>query len=168
MIRKLPIFAVVAVAALWAVPVHADELAPPQAPSAIAANPLAAHSLDEFAATRDRPLFTPSRRPPPLPMAHSVEPRLAPPPNLTLFGILVDAEGPSAIVRDTPSGKAVRVRVGDDLDGWKIAQIDDRQLVLSFDGRSVTFTIFGANHAEEHTGTISHAPPMLEAKSTGH
>jgi hypothetical protein len=167
-IRKPPIFAIVAVAALWAVPVHADELAPPQALSAIAANPLAAHSLDEFAATRDRPLFIPGRRPLPLPMAHSVEPRLALPPNLTLFGILVDAEGPSAIVRDTPAGKAVRVRVGDDLDGWKIVQIDDRQLVLSFDGRSVTFTIFGANHAVEHTGTISHAPPLLEAKSAGH
>ena len=168
MICKLPIFAVVAVATLWAAPVHADELAPPQVPSAIAANPLAAHSLDEFAATRDRPLFTPSRRPPPLPMAQRVEPTPAPPPNLTLFGTLVDAEGPSAIVRDTPSGKAVRVRVGDDLDGWKIAQIDDRQLVLSLDDRSVTFTMFGAGHAEEHTGAISHAPPVLEAKSAGH
>ncbi len=80
----------------------------------------------------------------------------------------MDAEGPSAIVRDTPSGKAVRVRVGDDLDGWKIAQIDDRQLMLSLDDRSVTFTMFGAGHAEEHTGAISHAPPVLEAKSAGH
>jgi hypothetical protein len=162
MIRKLPIFAVVAVAALWAVPVHADELVSPQAPSAIVANPLATHSLDEFTATRDRPLFTPNRRPPPLPMAHRAEPSPIPPPNLTLFGILVDAEGPSAIVRDTPSGKAVRVRVGDDLGGWKIAQLDDRRLVLSLDGRSVTFTMFGASHAEEHTGTISHAPAVLE------
>jgi hypothetical protein len=86
---------------------------------------------------------------------------------LTLFGILVDAEGASAIVRGTPSGKAVRVHVGDDLGGWKIAQIDDRQLVLSLDGRSVTFTMFGASHAEEHTGAISHAPPVLEVNSAG-
>jgi hypothetical protein len=38
--------------------------------------------------------------------------------------------------------------------------------VLSPDDRSVTFTMFGGDHAEEHIGAISHASPVLETQST--
>jgi hypothetical protein len=34
------------------------------------------------------------------------------------------------------------VRIGDDIGGWKVTQIEERQLVLSLDDRSATYTLF--------------------------
>jgi general secretion pathway protein N len=163
MIRHFPVFAIVAASTLGVAPVRADGVAQAQGSAAILENPLAAHSLKEFTATRDRPLFTPSRRPPALPTAVRDVPAPPPPPNLTLFGILIGTDGPSAIVRGAPSEKVVRVRVGDQVDGWKIARIGERQILLSRDDRSVTFTMFTTSHAaEEHTGDVS--PRATEAR----
>jgi hypothetical protein len=163
MIRHFPVFAIIAASALGAVPVRADGVAPAQGGAARLENPLAAHSLNEFTATRDRPLFTPSRRPPAvLTAVRDVAPP-APPPNLTLFGILIGTDGPSAIVRGAPSEKVVHVRVGDQIDGWKIARIGERQIVLSRDERLVIFKMFTTIHvAEEHTADAS--PAAAEAR----
>src|ERR1700744_6737612 len=98
MMRPFAVFAIIAASALGVAPVRADGVAQAQGGAAILENPLAAHSLKEFTATRDRPLFTPSRRPPALPtVVRDAAPPPAPPPNLTLFGILVGTDGPSAI-----------------------------------------------------------------------
>jgi general secretion pathway protein N len=109
------------------------------------ANPLQAQSLDRLAVTRDRPLFSPSRRPvPPPPPPVERAPEAAPPPpapNVTVVGIVIDAEGAHAIVR---SGTAPieRLQIGDVIGGWKVSQIEGRRLVLSLDDRSATFTMF--------------------------
>jgi hypothetical protein len=164
MIRHFSVFAIVAASALGLVPVRADGVVPVQGGATILENPLAAHSLKEFTATRDRPLFTPNRRPPAvLKAVRDVAPPPAPPPNLTLFGILVGTDGPSAIVRGAPSEKVVHVRVGDQVEGWKIARIGERQIVLSRDDRSVIFKMFTTSHvAEEHTADAS--PTAAEAR----
>jgi general secretion pathway protein N len=108
-------------------------------------NPLEAQSLDRLSATRDRPLFSPTRRPtPPPPPPPSEQPPVAvvpQPPNLTLVGIVVDDEGARALIRSSAT-KADRVQIGDDIGGWKVAQIDGRRMVLSLDGRFATFTLF--------------------------
>jgi hypothetical protein len=120
---------------------------------AILANPLAAHSLDGLSATRDRPLFSPSRRPPPPPPVLAAVPSApaapAPPPSFVLFGIVSDDSGPRAVLRG--SGKIVRVRLGDEIEGWRVTEIEARHLVLSHDERSVTIALFagsGANGAD--------------------
>jgi hypothetical protein len=169
--RNLPVFAAVVATILCVAPARADDATPPQGRLAAGLdNPLAAHSLDELTATRDRPLFSPSRRPPPPAVVGRAEPRAVvppPPPDLALFGIVVDAEGASAIVRGTASAKAINVRVGDEIDGWKIAQIDERQVVLSLDERSVTFTMFNGGHADAHPVVAHHAARVLELNSRG-
>jgi hypothetical protein len=164
MMRHFSVYAIVVASALGVVPVRADGVMPVQGGATKLDNPLAAHALKEFTATRDRPLFTPSRRPPAEPTAlRDVAPPPAPPPDLTLFGILVGADGPSAIVRGAPSEKVVHVRVGDQVDGWKIAQIGERQIVLSRDDRSVIFKMFTTSRVvEEHTADAS--PPAAEAR----
>jgi len=107
---------------------------------------LQAQSLDRLSATRDRPLFSPSRRPvppPPPPVARvpeAVPP--PPPPSVTVFGIVIDGEGARAIVRSGMGTKFERVQIGDDIGGWKVAQIEARRLVLSLDDRLATFTLF--------------------------
>jgi general secretion pathway protein N len=152
------------------VEVRADEMAPPQDSTATLANPLAAHSLDEFAATRDRPLFTRGRRQPDPPApatVASLPPEPPAPPDVAFFGTLVDSEGASAIVRGAPADKVEHVHVGDKIHGWTIERIDDRQLVLSLEDHSTTFTMFNAGHAAVHTVAMGHPPPILEVNSAG-
>jgi len=109
-------------------------------------NPAVPAPLDRLSATRERPLFSPTRRPPAAPAPPSVigaeRVPLAPPPTVALIGIVLNAEGAQALVRAGPADRPVRLRRGDEIGGWKVTEIDRRQLVLSLDGRSVTVTLF--------------------------
>ena len=124
---------------------------PPEQPTATIANPLEAQPLDRLSATRDRPLFSPTRRPtPPPPPPPPEQPPVAvvpQPPNLTLVGIVLDDEGARALIRSSAT-KADRVQIGDDIGGWKVAQIEGRRLVLSLDGRLATFTLFSNDNSD--------------------
>jgi len=170
LIRNLASVGLTVAIVLSAAPLCAEDAAQSRGHAAVLDNPLAAHPLDEFAATRDRPLFTRGRRPPAaaiaVPVAATPPPPPPPPPKLALFGILVDAAGSSAVVRGAPSDKAIHVRVGDEIEGWKVARIGERQLVLSLDDQSVTFTMFDSNH-DGVPADWSHAPPLLEVNAAG-
>jgi general secretion pathway protein N len=123
------------------------------------ASPLAAYPLDRLSATRERPLFSPSRRPPappPAPVIAAAPP--PPPPNLILFGIVMDAEEAHAVVGVGTADKTRRVRIGDDIGGWKVTQIEERQLVLSLDDRSATFTLFRGQRAGQGDSQPLSAP----------
>jgi hypothetical protein len=116
----------------------------PTAPNAEIVNPLEVHPLNRFSATRERPLFAPNRRPPappPAPIITTPPPQV---PNLVLLGVVIDAGDASAIVKVGPASETLRVRIGDDISGWKVTQIEARQLVLSQDSRVATFTMFSA------------------------
>jgi hypothetical protein len=126
-------------------------------------SPLARQPLDRLSATRERPLFSPTRRPPPVPVpiVHEPEPPPPPPPppDVALFGIVMDGDEARAIVRTSPAANVVRVRIGDDIGGWKVAQIEGRRLVLALDGRVATFTMFTGNSA----AGAPNANPALQA-----
>jgi hypothetical protein len=126
-----------------------DNSKSPEQQSQTIANPLAKQSLRSLSATLQRPLFAPSRRPPPAeaaPIARVEEPAapLPPPPQPTvvLVGTLIDAQGPQAILRSGNDNKDKRVRVGDDVSGWKIKDIDDRHLTLALDDRTFSVDLF--------------------------
>jgi hypothetical protein len=125
---------------------------PPAPATGTLANPLEAQPLDRLSATRERPLFSPTRRPtppppPPPPEAAPVA-AMPQPPNVQLFGIVMDDEGARAIIR-SDSAKVDRVQIGDDIGGWKVAQIEGRRLVLSLDGRFATFTLFSNDNGQQ-------------------
>jgi hypothetical protein len=142
------------------------------------ANPLDAQPLDRLSATRERPLFSPTRRPTPLPPsppeATPVE-IVSQPPNVQLFGIVVDEEGARAIVR-SGTEKVDRVQIGDDIGGWKVSQIEGRRLVLSLDGRFATFTLFSNDNGQQaprdadvqagHVTNPSSGAPQADAPPT--
>jgi len=124
---------------------------PPGQPTGSRANPVEAQPLDRLSATRERPLFSPTRRPtpPPPPPPEAAPVAVVPqPPNVQLFGIVVDDEGARAIVR-SGTEKVDRVQIGDDIGGWKVSQIEGRRLVLSLDGRFATFTLFSTDSAQQ-------------------
>jgi len=129
-------------------------------PAAALSNPVAAQSLDQLSTTLDRPLFSPSRRPPappPPPVAQAPPPPAppAPPPNLVLFGVVMDGESARAVVRAGADRKLVRAQIGDEIDGWKVSQIDGRKVVLSLDGRFATFMLFNDDRARSESGPPS-------------
>jgi general secretion pathway protein N len=125
---------------------------PPEQPTTTIANPLEAQPLDRLSATRDRPLFSPTRRPtPPPPPPPPEQPPVAvvpQPPTLTLVGIVLDDDGARALIRSSAT-TADRVQIGDDIGGWKVAQIEGRRMVLSLDGRFATFTLFSDESSEQ-------------------
>jgi len=115
--------------------------------AAAPANPVAAQPLDQLSTILDRPLFSPSRRPPappPPPVAQAPPPPAPPPPppDLVLFGVVMDGEGARAVVRAGADKKILRAQIGDDIEGWKVSQIEGRKVVLSLDGRFATFKLF--------------------------
>ena len=123
------------------------------------ASPLDAYPLDRLSATRERPMFSPSRRPParpPPPIIAAAPP--PPPPKLILFGIVMDSDEARAVVGVGTGEKTRRVRIGDDIGAWKVTQIEERQLVLSLDDRSATFTLFTDQHAGPGGGHPLSAP----------
>ena len=97
---------------LWSALVIASNVTAQAEPGVGLANPLAAQSLEELNVTRERPLFAPSRRAPPVaaaPVARRAEPvSPLPPPSVVLFGIIADADGARAIIRAEPTGQVVR------------------------------------------------------------
>jgi general secretion pathway protein N len=127
---------------------------PGRAAAAIA-NPVETQSLDQLSTTLDRPLFSPSRRRPLAPSTLAVQaPALpAPPPDLVLFGVVMDGEGARAVVRAGADKRLLRAQIGDEIDGWKVAQIDGRKVVLaSQDGRFATFRLFNNERGAAASG----------------
>src|SRR5262249_34837337 len=79
------------------------------------------------------PPAPPPPRPPPPPPE---------PPNVTLVGIVMDAGEARAIVQSGPKNEVRRVRTGDDIGGWKVAQIESRRLVLKLASRMAPCSMF--------------------------
>lgn len=131
---------------------QAEPGAQPQSTTA-PVSPLAAQPMDRLSATRDRPLFSPTRRPPAPPPVVPIAPPPPPsPPNIALLAVIMDGEEARAVVRTGPAAKTVRVQIGDDIDGWKVGQIEARQLVLLLDDRTATFTMFAGNSVPPFAG----------------
>jgi len=152
---------------LWtaAWPVLAAEPAPhaKNGAAAAAVSPLAARPLDRFSATRNRPLFSPTRRPPAPPPAAATTaaapPPPPPPPNVVLLGVVVDGEDAHAVVRTNTDTKIRRLRVGDEIGGWKVGQIEARKLVLLLKGRTATFDMFSKNNVKRFPNSAAAAAP---------
>ena len=119
-------------------------------PSAVSANPLWAIPMSALAATRGRPLFTPSRRPPaPIvantPFVAPVRPQSPPAapehPNLELIGTVVaDNEGVAVFI-DNSTRDAVRLRTGEGHMGWILQSIDRRSATLQKNDQTETLEL---------------------------
>jgi len=139
--------------------------------AAAAANPVAAQPLDQLSTILDRPLFSPSRRPPappPPPVVQAPPPPAPPPPppDLVLFGVVMDGEGARAVVRAGADKKILRAQIGDEIDGWKVSQIEGRKVVLSLDGRFATFKLFNDDRGRSESGGGPASVASGEAKDS--
>jgi hypothetical protein len=128
------------------------------------ATPLATQALERLSATRERPLFSPTRRSPAPPPELPPPPPSAP-PDVALLAVIMDGEDARAVVR---AGLTVRrVQIGDDIGGWKVGQIEARQLVLSLDDRTAKFTMFTDNRAKATSDAGAAMPsPGVQSQNT--
>ena len=67
----------------------------------------------------------------------------------------MDGEGARAVVRAGADRKLLRAQIGDDIDGWKVSQIEGRKVVLSLDGRFATFTLFSGDSEKREAAGAS-------------
>jgi len=122
---------------------------PPPAPAerALSANPLWAMPLKQFSATRERPIFLPSRRAPAPPEAAVAAPRVvALPkeperPQFSLVGTIAGDEDKFGIFVDQTTKAVIRLRVGEDFQGWKLRSVQGREATLEKNQLSVVLAL---------------------------
>ena len=117
-------------------------------------NPLWAVPLTALTATRDRPLFSASRRPPVVALPAAAPPKpeaLAPPPPerplLTLVGTIVSREASLAMLQGSGAEAISRLRLGQENDGWRVRGIGLRSIVVEKGERSVELALPKPNEA---------------------
>lgn len=114
------------------------------------ANPLWAIPIGSLSITRDRPLFTPSRRPPApavVPPPPVVQPKVAARPaepehpKLTLIGTVVgEAEGIGVFLDQSTQG-FVRLKTGEGHSGWILRSVKPRAATLEKEHQTETLSL---------------------------
>jgi general secretion pathway protein N len=130
--------------------VRPPEAPPPAAERTLSPNPLWEIPLASLSTTRERPIFSPSRRPPP-PVVAAAPPALAPPPppkpvraerpQLSLVGTVDGGEESFAIFVDPANKGALRLRIGDDYQGWKLRSVQGREATLERDQQTTILSL---------------------------
>lgn len=149
-----PLFAL-ALAAIYGSPA----LAAPTAAEGRVANPVAVSPqesaprgnllwtvpLKTLTATRERPIFRPSRRPSAVPLASSepaakIEPTPEP-PRLALVGTVAGGSDGIAVFVNQTTRDVLRLRTGEGHEGWIVREVRGREVVLEKAQETVVFAL---------------------------
>lgn len=121
---------------------------PAAAAPAPAGNPLWNVALKDLPATRERPLFSASRRPPPPPpveaplhTASVSKPAEPDRPRLTLLGTIAGGGEGFGIFLDPSGNKSVQLRLGQSHDGWTLRQVRRRETVFDKGDETVVLAL---------------------------
>jgi len=111
-------------------------------------NPLWGVPIDKLTATRERPLFTASRRPAAPPVAPEPPAERPPPPPaeperplLTLVGTVTGELQKVAVVQDQTTKSLVHLHVGEAVSGWFLRSIDARRVTVEKNNQTVTVAL---------------------------
>lgn len=112
------------------------------------ANPLWAIPLSQLSETRERPIFSASRRPPAPPAsAKPVAVKASPPskmseqPQLSLVGTIASGTEGFGIFLDQATKTALRLKIGDDHNGWKLQSVRSREVTLEKDQQTSVLSL---------------------------
>jgi hypothetical protein len=151
-------------------------------------NPLWSLPLSSLSVTRERPIFSPSRRPPPPPViATPYVPPVSPPqppakppepdhPLLTLLGTLAgESQGVGIFLNETDK-TPLRLKTGEDHEGWVLRSIRGGEAIFDKADRTATLTLSPLGSAaqalasplgntwRDGDGQMISAPPRREPK----
>jgi hypothetical protein len=130
-----------AASSVWDKPAAQAVVAPAAPERALSANPLWAIPLSALSGTRDRPIFSPSRRPPaptvaPFPPPKIVvapKPREPDLPPLALVGTVSSRDEGFGLFLERSTKAALRLKIGEDYQGWKLRSVQGREVTLAKD-----------------------------------
>jgi general secretion pathway protein N len=128
-------------------------------------NPLWGIPISALDATRERPVFSASRRPPMPPVvaqrvvAPPPPPKPAPPeqPLLTLVGTAIGTPKNIAVVLDRATKTLVRLHVGEAASGWILRSIDSRTMTVEKNSQTVTVALPAPGSVPAHPLPVSEA-----------
>jgi hypothetical protein len=131
--------------------VRPPEASPPAPERTQSPNPLWEIPLATLSTTRERPIFSPSRRPPPPAVAAAPVVKAPPPPpppprverpQLSLVGTVGGAgEESFGIFVDQTTKAALRLRIGEAYQGWRLLQVQSREVMLEHDQQTAILTL---------------------------
>ena len=157
--------------------IRAAEAPPPPQERALSANPLWAIPLATLSNTRERPIFSASRRPPPAAAAPVTVAKAPPPPKaprverppLALVGTVASDDESFAIFVDQGTRAALRLKIGEDFQGWRLRAVQGRDAILERDQQTEILSLpqpgatsaspIGALRAQVENGEPPADPP---------
>jgi hypothetical protein len=149
-----------------------DAPAPAPAPQAMpTGNPLWTIPLSQLAVTRDRPIFSPSRRPPPavaapiyvaptVPRVAKAEPERPP---LILVGTIAGENDAIAVFVLPGTGTTVRLHTNDSHEGWVLRSVQGREATLQ-KGAASSVMALAPPGGEPVTAQASAEPPARKPR----
>jgi general secretion pathway protein N len=126
----------------WNLPLHARER------SANEGSALPWVQLDALSATRDKPLFAPSRQkaslpPPALPQtAPTEEAQQSRKPQFVLTGIITSSSQRIALLRDGRTSESLTVHSGETIGRWRVLSVTDHSVKLQDDSGQFELEMF--------------------------
>jgi general secretion pathway protein N len=113
------------------------------------ANPLWAIPLATLSNTRDRPVFSSSRRPPAPAVAPTAAPKLVAAskpsesgrPPLSLVGTIASDDEGYGIFLDQSTNVALRLKIGEDYQGWKLRSVQGRDATVEKDQQAIILAL---------------------------
>jgi len=137
--------------------------APDQSAKRLAGNPLWTVPLSALSSTRDRPLFSATRRPPivavPIVAAPPKQEAVAPPPperpSVTLIGTIVSPRASLAMLQGSDADAISRLRVGQENDGWRVQGIGLRSIVVAKGAQSLELNLPRSNAAPTESSLLN-------------
>lgn len=130
-------------------------------------NPLWTITLKQLEATRERPIFSPSRRPPPPPAIAAAYVPPPPPrapqkserPTISLVGTVASRNEEIGVFVEATTRNTVRLRVGDDHQGWVLRSVRAREATLEKNSEQAVLTL--PQPGTEVT-TVASATPLVD------
>lgn len=120
----------------------ADNTRPVPSPQVdVAQGPYQAPDKTRFSEILERPLFEPTREPPPQPAATATPPPPPPPIRLKLEGIAITPEAKVAVLRDLSSNQLLRLGEGVEHQGWLVESVSPKSARLSRGEQSHELTL---------------------------
>jgi general secretion pathway protein N len=129
--------------------VRAPASPPPPPEPVLSANPLWAIPLATLSNTRERPIFSASRRPPPVAVVPVTVARAPPPPKparverpqLALVGTISSGDASFGIFVDQSTKSALRLKIGEDYQGWRLRAVQGREVTLERDQQTTILSL---------------------------
>jgi hypothetical protein len=140
----------------------AEPARPRQAEQVLSGNPLWAIPIKELSITRERPIFSPSRRPPPpavvaapyVPAAAVSKPVEPERLRLSLVGTIASQREGLGIFLDQVTNKVIRLKMGEGHQGWILRRVLGREVTLQKDQETTLLALPAATADTGTTGTL--------------